>query len=53
MFARLITLFKKFFHSVPNDKILDWSIIKAFADNEVNMTEKLKFLLHLLKTMAL
>ena len=34
-----------FFNSVPNDKILDWSKLKAFADNKINVTEKLKFVL--------
>ena len=30
-------------NSVPNDKILDSSNLKAFADDKVNVTEKLKF----------
>ena len=33
----------KGFHSLPNDKILDWSNLKAFADDKINMTENLKF----------
>ena len=32
-------------HSLPNDKILDWSLWKAFADVKIDMTEKLKFVL--------
>ena len=28
-----------------NNKILDWSKLKAFADDEINLTEKLKFVL--------
>ena len=32
-----------FFHSLPNDKILDWFKLKAFADDKINVTEKLKF----------
>ena len=32
-------------NSFPNDKILDWSKLKAFADDKINVTEKLKFLL--------
>ena len=32
-------------NSLPNDKILDWSKLKAFADNKINVTEKLKFVL--------
>ena len=31
------------FNSLPNDKILDWSKLKAFADAKINVTEKLKF----------
>ena len=30
---------------LPNDKILDQSKLKAFADNKINVTEKLKFIL--------
>ena len=29
------------FNSVPSDKSLDWSKLKAFADNEIKVTEKL------------
>ena len=32
-------------NSLPNDKILDRSKLKAFADNKINMNEKLKFVL--------
>ena len=28
-----------------NNKILDWSNLKALADNKINVTEKLKFVL--------
>ena len=31
------------FKSFPNNKVLDWSKLKAFADNKINVTEKLKF----------
>ena len=31
------------FNSLPNDKILDWSKVKAFADDKRNVIEKLKF----------
>ena len=34
-----------YYNSLPNDKILDWSKLKAFADNKINVTEKLNFLL--------
>ena len=30
-------------NSLPNDKILDWSKLKAIADDKINTTEKLKF----------
>ena len=31
------------FNSLPNNKILDWSKFKAFADDKLNVTEKIKF----------
>ena len=33
------------FNSLPNDKILDWSNLKAFAGDKINVTENLKFVL--------
>ena len=30
------------FKSLPNDKFLDWSKFKAFVDDNINVTEKLK-----------
>ena len=30
---------------LPNNKILAWSELKAFADNKIDATEKLKFVL--------
>ena len=32
-------------NSLPNNKILDWSKLKAFANEKINVTEKLKFVL--------
>ena len=32
-------------NSLPNDKILNWSKLKAFADDKINVTVKLKFVL--------
>ena len=32
-------------NSLQNDKILDWSKLKAFADNKINVAEILKFVL--------
>ena len=30
-------------NSLPYNKILDWSKLKAFADDKINVTENLKF----------
>ena len=38
----LIPYFKSL-SSLPNDKILDWSQLKAFADYKINVTKELKF----------
>ena len=32
-------------NSLPNNKFLDWSKSKGFADNKINVAEKLKFVL--------
>ena len=32
-------------NSLPNDKILNWSKLKAFADDKISVTEKLKLVL--------
>ena len=32
-------------NSLPNDEILDWSKLKAFADDKLNVTKELKFVL--------
>ena len=32
-----------FFNSLPNNEILDWSKLKAFADNKIDVNEQLKF----------
>ena len=32
-------------NSLPNDKFLDWSRFKAFEDNKINVSERLKFVL--------
>ena len=39
------TLWKKvkLFNSLPNDKILDWSKLKAFANDKMNVNEKFNF----------
>ena len=33
------------FNFLPNDKISDWSKLKEFADDKIDVTEKLKFVL--------
>ena len=37
-------------NSLPNDKILDWSKLKAFADDKLNVNEKFKFGLERVET---
>ena len=32
-------------NSLPKGKILDWSKLKAFANDKINVTEKFKFVL--------
>ena len=40
------TTFNSFlYNSLPNDKIFDRSKLKAFADDKINMTEKMEFVL--------
>ena len=34
---------KEPFSSLPDDKILDWSKMKALVDNKIDVTQKLKF----------
>ena len=38
-------IFSIVFNSSPNKKIYDKSKLKAFADDKINVTEKLKFVL--------
>ena len=39
-------------NSLPNDKILDWSKFKAFADDKINVNEQLKFALGRVKNIV-
>ena len=39
--------FLLFGNSLPNNKNLGWYQLKAFADDEINVTEKLKFVLRI------
>ena len=34
------------FNPLPNEKIMNWTNLKALADDKINVTEKLKFLLN-------
>ena len=38
-------LFFSHVNSLPNDKFLDWSSFKVFADNKIDLTENFKFVL--------
>ena len=40
------------FNLLPNGKILDWSKLKAFADEKLNEVEKMKFVLEWLDNMV-
>ena len=43
MFVPSINSFlNKAFNPLPNNKILDWSKLKVFADDKIKVTEKLK-----------
>ena len=39
-------------NSLPNDKIVDWSKMKAFADDKIHVTEKLKLVLERLENIV-
>ena len=36
--VNLTQMVQYFFNSLPNNKFLDWSILKAFADDRINVT---------------
>ena len=42
LYLKLVT---NIVNSLPNDKIFDISKMKAFADNKINVIEKIKFVL--------
>ena len=42
----------KEFNPLPNDKILDWSNLEAFADDKVSATQKQKFFLGWVENIA-
>ena len=39
-------------NSLPSDKYSDWSKLKELADNKMNLTEELKFLLGRVENIA-
>ena len=41
----LLLMQQPYFDSSPIDKFSDWSKLKASADDKINVTEKLKFVL--------
>ena len=43
---------KTFFNPFPHDKFLDWPKLKAFADNKLNVAEKLNFVLGRVKNIV-
>ena len=45
IFQTILEKGKNALNSLPNDKNSDWSKLKAFADNKIYATEKLKFVL--------
>ena len=47
VYAQISKLFftAVFLNSLLNNKTIDWSKLKAFADYKINVTEKLKFVL--------
>ena len=40
------------FNHLPNKKFFDWSTLKAFADNKINLTQKQKFFLGLVENIV-
>ena len=43
LFLRPLKLAACSINSLPNDKVLDLTKLKAFADNKINVTQMLKF----------
>ena len=41
----MTVLYAKHINSLPNTNFLDWSKLKLFADDKLNVAEKLKFVL--------
>ena len=43
---------RDFFNSLQNNKALDWSELKAFADEKLNVAENLKFILWMVENIV-
>ena len=41
-----------FFNSLSNDKILDWSKLKAFADDKIKLLKKMIFVFNRVKNIV-
>ena len=41
--------YQNMFNSLPNNKFLDWSKLKAFVDDRTKLTEKMKFILEMVE----
>ena len=52
MYCLHSTVLDNIIYSLPDNKFLDQSKLKAFADDKINVTEKLKFLLERVETQA-
>ena len=46
-----VCIFSKF-NTLPNDRILAWSKFKAFADDKINMTKKLTYVMGLVRNIV-
>ena len=42
-YTMIYNLINHLINPLPNKKFSDWSKLKAFADDKINVTEKLKF----------
>ena len=48
----MMNAFQIIFLSLSNKRIVDWSKVKVFADDKINVTEKLNFFLRRLENMV-
>ena len=45
-------IIKQRYYALPNNKFLDWSQLKAFADDKIKVTEKMKFVWEMVETIV-